>query len=343
MTTRGAALALCCMLAGVWPSGSVASAQDAGAAGATDRAVPERLRPRLLVSVTPNKGLAVGDPVHLKIEATIGSGAQISVPEQSLAPFESVGKRSRVEPVGAEQRFVFELDLIALDPGKLEIPGLTLRVVGDDGSLAEVKTEPQPVEVQSLIANEPNAQPKPPTQPVQVIEDDYTLAWVGAGLLAAGAIALATLAIQRWLARRPKALPPPPPAKPAWEVALGKLAELDAQKAQLLAEDRGGEFVDGVSDALREYLGKRYAFDGLESTTDEILRTLERVRPHKLSLSGVSLLLEQCDLVKFARAQPDATQCDDLWNGAVGLIRSTTPLPDPSQQAPQPSAPGAKS
>ena len=80
-----------------------------------------------------------------------------------------------------------------------------------------------------------------------------------------------------------------------------------------------------VSDALREYLGRRYGFDGLESTTDEVLRTLERVRPHQLSLSGVSLLLDQCDLVKFARAVPEAEICDDLWNGAMGLIRATTP------------------
>jgi hypothetical protein len=203
--------------------------------------------------------------------------------------------------------------------------------------LADVKTEPRSVEVSSLIANEPNAQPKPPTKPVSVIQDDYTLAWVGGGILAVAAIAALTLMVQRWLVRRPKPEPPPAPAKPAWEIALGKLAELDAQKAQLLAEDRAEDFVDGVSDALREYLGKRYGFEGLESTTDEILRTLERVRPPKLSLSGVSLLLEQCDLAKFARQKPDQAQCDDLWNGAVGLIRSTTPLPEPL-----PTEPGGK-
>lgn len=295
--------------------------------------IPEALRPRVLVSVTPNKGLSVGDPITLKIEATVKKGVQISGPEQSLAPFESVARRSKVEAVGAEQKFVFELDLIALDTGELSIPGLTLRVVGEDGSLAEVKTDPQPVSVRSLIANEPNAEPKPPSKPVTVIQDDYTAAYIALGLLGIAAIAGLTILIQRWLARRPKSLPPPPPARPAWDIALTKLAELDARKAALLAEDRGEEFVDGVSDALREYLGRRYGFDGLESTTDEVLRTLERIRPHKLSLSGVSLLLEQCDLVKFARFKPDLAQCDDLWNGAVGLIRSTTPAPEPERAA----------
>jgi hypothetical protein len=311
---------------------------DAGAAvtSAQDPEVPEHLKPRTLISVTPNQGLSVGDPITLKIEATVKKGVQLSVPDQSLAPFEALARRSTVEDKGAEQRFVFELDLMALEPGELTIPALTLRAVADDGSLAEVKLDPQPVSVKSLIANEPNAEPKPPTKPVTVIQDDYTLAYVGLGILGIAAIAGLTLLIQRWLARRPKPVPPPPPARPAWEVALGKLAELDARKAALLAEDRGEEFIDGVSDALREYLGKRYGFEGLESTTDEVLRALERIRPHKLSLSGVSLLLEQCDLVKFARFKPDATQCDDLWNGAVGLIRATTPAPEPAN------APGAK-
>ncbi len=301
---------------------------DAGVADAPKKSASvEGLISRVLLSVTPNQGLAVGDPITFQITAVVPKGVQVSVPEQSLAPFEAVARRARVEPSGNEQRFIFELDLISLEAGKHTIPALKLRAVRDDGALAEAQTEPQPVEVESLLANEPNAEPKPPTGPVEVIQDDYTLAWILAGILGIAAIAGLTLLAQRWLARRPKAPLPPPPEKPAWEVALGKLAELDARKNQLLEEQRGGEFVDGVSDALREYLGKRYGFEGLESTTDELVRILERIRPNKLSLSGVSLLLEQCDLVKFARATPDLTQCDDLWNGAVGLIRATTPIP----------------
>ncbi len=84
-----------------------------------------------------------------------------------------------------------------------------------------------------------------------------------------------------------------------------------------------------MSEVLREYLGKGYGFDGLESTSDEILTRLETLRPHRLSLSGVQLLLAQCDLVKFARLPPDAAQCDDLFDGVQGLIRATTPPATP--------------
>jgi hypothetical protein len=310
------------------PAHQGAESTPAGKAAEKAAEIPARLRPKLLVAVSPNQNVAVGDPVTLQIEATLERGVQISVPEQSFAPFELHARRARTEEAEGKQRFVFELDLLALDPGTLTIPALTLRVVGDDGALAEVKTDPQQVEVKSLIANEPNAAPKEPSKPVVVMQDDYTLAWVGGGLLAIGAVALLTLLTQRWLAKRPKPLPPPPPAVPAWDLALQKLADLDAHKAALFAAERGEEFVDGVSDVLREYLGRRYGFEGLESTSDEVMGALERIRPHKLSLSGVSLLLEQCDLVKFARMKPDLAQCDDLWNGAVGLIRATTPPPE---------------
>jgi hypothetical protein len=290
--------------------------------------VPAHLKPTLLVSVSPNRNVAVGDPITVKIEATVERGVELSVPEQSFAPFELHARRSRVEEAGDKKRFVMEIDLLSFETGKLTIPGLTLRVVGEDGALAEVKTDPQQVEISSLIANEPNAAPKAPSKPVAVLQDDYTLAWVAGGVLAAGLVALLTLFLQRWLKQRPKAAPPPPPALPAWDWALQRLAELDGQKPGLLAEDRGGEFVDGVSDVVREYLGKRYGFEGLESTSDEVLAALERVRPYQLSLSSVSLLLEQCDLVKFARMKPDGAQCDELWNGAVGVIRATTPAPE---------------
>jgi predicted outer membrane lipoprotein len=339
------ALLLC---AGTLAHGPTSLAQDAPGKGAPQApaeaaepepteakgdAIPAKLKPAISVSVRPKEGIAVGDLITLQLEASVDPSVQISVPEQSFAPLELHARRSRVEKRDGKQHYVFELDLLALEPGSITLPALTLRAVDEDGALAEVKTEPIAIQVASLIANEPNAEPKDATGPVPVIQDDYTLAWVFGGLLAAALVVLLTLWTKRWLDRRPKPAPAPPAALPPWEVALRKLAELDARKTELLAQERGEEFVDGVSDALREYLGKRYGFEGLESTTDEVLRTLERIRPYKLSLSGVSLLLEQCDLVKFARAKPDLAQCDDLWNGAVGLIRATTPAPEPAAPA----------
>jgi hypothetical protein len=316
--------------------GPTPSAQGptATAPGPTPEALPPALAPELSLSLAP-PSVGIGEVVKVKLEATVPAGVDVNVPEQSLSPFELVDRRARTEPAGDKQRFVFELDLIALDPGTLQLPALLVRVVGPKGELGEVRTSPRPVTVKSPLANEPNAKARPATAPRMVIEDDYTLAWVLGALAAAALIAGITLLVQRWLSRRPKVSPPPPPPRPAWEVALEKLEQLKRRQEALLSAQRGEEFIEGVGNALREYLGRRYGFDGLECTSDEIQRNLERLRPHKLSLSGVSLLLEQCDLVKFARAEPDPGQCDDLWNGAVGLVRATTP-PAPEPAAAQP-------
>jgi hypothetical protein len=292
------------------------------------------LSPSLSVQVAPSAGLAIGDKFTLTIDAIAKPGIDVAVPEQSLAPFELLDRRASVQTQDGQQKFHFEIDLLALESGKQKVPSLDVRVVGPKGELLVLHTDARELEVASLLANEPNAQAREATAPVIVMQDDYTLAWLGGGVLAIALIAVATLLIQRWLARRPKQPPAPPPPRPAWEIALEKLEKLRRKQEELLAEQRGEELIDGVSDAVREYLGKRYGFDGLESTSDETLSHLERLRPQKLSLSGVQLLLAQCDLVKFARLPPDREACDDLFNGALGIVRATTPASEsPSAEA----------
>lgn len=307
------------------------SAEDAGAAPARVGAVAEATLPPALTPKVTSKlqksAIALGEVSTLAIVVDAPASAELSLPEQPMGGLELADRRMRSEPRGERVLTTYELDLLALEPGEVHIPPLTLRVVGPNGELGSVHTSEHALKVSSLIANEPNAQPKPVTKPVSVMRDDYTLAWIAGGLLAVALIAAATLLLARWLKRRPKPVLPPPPPRPPWELALERLQALAREKDHLFAEQRGEFFIDGISDALREYLGRRYGFDGLERTTGEVLTTLERLRPQKLSLSGVSLLLEQCDLVKFARVAPDAAQAADLLNGAFGIVRATTPTP----------------
>lgn len=310
-----------------------ASAQDGGVAAAPaasaakkSRALPVALQPQVAVSIEPSKGVVTGDVIKLKLKVKAKTGTEVAVPDQSFAPFELIDQNATTQSSPTEDVHHFELSLLALEPGTHTVPGVKLRIVAATGELGDMQTEPQTVSVSALLANEPNAEPKPVAKPVAVMEDDYRLAWAAGALVFTALIALATLLISRWIKRRPKPAEPPPPPRAPWDVAMEKLLLLEREKQSLIAENRAEEFIDRVGDALREYLGRRYGFDGLESTTDEVLNTLQRIRPHKLSLSGVSLLLEQCDLVKFARVPPDLELCDELWNGATGLVRATTPI-----------------
>ena len=133
---------------------------------------------------------------------------------------------------------------------------------------------------------------------------------------------LAAWLIGRYL-RRPRPEPPPPPPRPPWEVALEEL--FDVRHAGLVAEGRLAEHFDRVSDIVRKYLGARFGFDGLESTTREVLYVLRRVSPPLEPLDSIETFLRQADLVKFAKTVPSAEDCELALTRAERIISTTLP------------------
>jgi hypothetical protein len=127
--------------------------------------------------------------------------------------------------------------------------------------------------------------------------------------------------IRRWR-RRPKIVPAPPPRLP-WVVAMEELAAL--KRSSLLAEGRTDELFDRVSDCVRKYLGARYGFDGLETTSDEMRALLRRVRPPVPVLPEIGDFLADCDLVKFARVQPTEQDCVEALKRGETVVRRTVP------------------
>ena len=299
-------------------------------------------RPTLTVTVDPRDGVMTGDVVTLTIVADALSADDLSVPqEQELAPFEILDARARVEEGGERARHVFTIELLALEPGEHELPPVRIRILTGDGVIGEVATEPLLIRVGSVLGNEPNAEPRPPTAPVAVMEDDDTLYWIGGALGVVLVTILLTLIFARWWRRREKAAAPPPPPRPAHEIALEKLDALRRRRDPMLEAGEGVEFVDGVSDAVREYLGHRYGFDGLESTTDEVLSKLRQHRLVGITMPEVTGLLGDCDLVKFAKAEFTLEQSELLLSGAYHIVRSTTGVLAPPPSAPAPAAPVA--
>jgi hypothetical protein len=283
-------------------------------------------QPRLTLQVDPPRGAKVGELVHVVITAESPVGDDVTVADQSFAPFEVFKKQARVEPPTAgSQRFVFNLDLLAFEASDQPIPAIELRVVTKDNEVGRVRTQAVPFKVDSLLANEPNAQPKLETKPVTVLEDNYIVLYVLGGLLAAALVAGLTLLIARYLRRRKAAAVPPPPPRPPWEIVVEELAALRRRKQEMLDAGQGALFVDQLSHVMRAYLGGRYAFDGLETTTDEMLMYLQ-TRGASLGFTHeVGQFLGRSDLVKFAKVEPDADEVDLLFAKAQDLVHMSEP------------------
>lgn len=208
-------------------------------------------------------------------------------------------------------------------PGRHEmiLPPLPIAMSRASGEVVSVCTAPHVVLIEDPIANAPHPMPKGnplPRRQREVWTAAKNVAFAALIALAAGAVL--ALLVNRWL-RRPKKLPPPPPPRPPWDVALEALH--DIRHAGLTREGRFAEHFDRVSDVLRRYLGDRYGYDGLESTTREALGSLRQVSPGIEDLRGIETFMRDADLVKFAQLTPSEEECNDLLSRAEHIVTRT--------------------
>lgn len=244
------------------------------------------------------------------------------------SPEASPTKNTVVEGDRAITTLVIPFVALPKEPGRktMTLPPVPIAVARASGEIITACTQPHEIVIEDPTASIPNAKPQPNPPPRPQIEE-WTLAkqlTIGSLIGAFLAITIAWL-VRKWLSR-PKPLPPPPPPRPPWEVAIEELRAIRA--AQLPAQGLHAEHFDRVSDTIRKYLGGRYGFDGLESTTDEIAERLREV-PHLLEMGAILHFLGECDLVKFANVTPSDEECARILELGERIVYGTMPVSKP--------------
>lgn len=235
---------------------------------------------------------------------------------------------------------IVELSFVPLpkEPGpqSLTLPSVPIAIARASGELVTVCTAPHTLQVDDPTANIAQATPRPNPPPLRQLE-----VWTAAKNVALGALVALPLGIliaflvSRWL-RRQRPAPPPAPPRPAWELALEALARLRGKR--LIEQGLTTEHFAEVSLAVRDYLGQRYGFDGLESTTRELLEQLGKpsaARPEPAVMADIEALLRRADLVKFANLAPEAAECELALERGEQIVRRTM-VEAPSPTAPPP-------
>ena len=319
---------------------AVADTPDAGSADKGDAgtgavelerpSLPADRMPVMSLDVEP-KEASVGQAVHWKLKVRRRTGDRVHLSGgASFGTLEVKSKDVSTEEVGDDWvEETLDLTLIGFEPGEVEIPAQKVTVVDGEGRIAEVETDNAAVSIKSLIANEPEPKLKEDVGTgVSVIERSYTPLWILGGIALAGVIVLGTLLVRRLLAMRERGpLAPPPPPRPAEEIALEKLEEL--KRSNLLNEGLIKEFHVRLSEALREYLGNRYGFDSLELSTEELVGALKRAKIEPTTFDETVLLVEDTDLVKFAKVIPTLDESRDWLDRTFDLVKMTTPVAAP--------------
>lgn len=203
------------------------------------------------------------------------------------------------------------------------LPTFGIKIARASGEVFTLCTATHAITVLDPTANTAHAMPRPNPPPLREREEWTALkdALKVIGIAVVAAVATALL-LRSWK-KRPKPVPPPPPPIPPWEVASKALAEL--RSGPLVAQHKFAEFADEATDILRRYIGARYGFDGLESTSDEIELLLRERAVGEVVRKRTREALAKADLVKFARATIGKDECESLASAIYQLIKDTTP------------------
>lgn len=270
----------------------------------------------------------VGDALSLTVTAVSSRMTPVNLPAQlDLAPFSILEKTEAEKDLGDGRiSRTFTLKVAAYEPGELTIPAVEVTYLGAGGAPRTVRTAPVAVKIRSVIANEPEPQLKENAAPVVVMEENRVPLYVTAGLGAAALGAFVALIIRRRMRNRVN-VRPEPPARPAHELALLRLDRLGAGGFEEGADLR--PFYFELSETIRAYLGGRYGFDGLESTTEELLFELGRHLKREVLLVEVNGWLSSTDLVKFAKISPTVMEARGALEAAFRLVESTRPRSAP--------------
>jgi hypothetical protein len=309
------------------PRAAGAACEEQIPQGATRPTLAEKLAPRakagqlieLEIVVRHGAGeratLPSDLPKLITGEVRIGEGfAKAELPVTALDPQDP-----------ARATTVLKVPLVVLStslPRKtFEVPPLRVVVMRRGGGELSVCTARHEVDVDQPTANSPDPWPRPnPSSYPQKTRDERAQA-IAVAVVASVTAALALAGLALWWSRRPKEAPPPPPPEPSWRVALEAIgrARRDLQAGSIGIK----AYYDRISDAVRVHLGETYGFDGLESTTDEILGRLKRVPSPSFPRDDVRRLLGDCDLVKFAGYAPPIEEADPTAALAESVVRAT--------------------
>lgn len=306
-------------------AGLLAIGWVASAAGAT--------YPKVSAEIAPTRAL-VGDQVVMKLSITAPDLTKMTIKESFSQDRETtwalVDKRVApdVQLNATERRRDVTYLIAPLRPGKLDPPLLEINYQPAQGAPRTVVADAASVTVESVLpVDTKEAGLKDVKPPVKLPFPRYVivLASVVGGLLLAWLI----YALVRKYRGRLRDVISPPKRLDEWA-----LAEISAlENGKLIEQKKVNELYTRLTDVMRTYVGKLYNIRAHDMTSYELLLTLEEAMHSPQTHDVMEHLLDEADLVKFARHVPEAHECRRSLERARQIVHETRHLLEPKPDA----------
>ncbi len=271
---------------------------------------------QLKVWVDPTT-ITIGDVVQFTLEVTRPQAVKIALPSVGSKLSDWVVRKSEPLPVkevsAGKVTEGLQLQLAIYKTGDVEIPPLSVEVVGPGGDRKTLASQPIKMKVQSVLDGEQLKQIKVQAE----IPADYKpLLLLLAALAALGVI---VYQVTRFFGKRKEAqLASLRIVRSPAEIAREAIQNLLARK--LTEKGYVKEFYLELSEILKRYLGSKLGILSLERTTDEFIHDLKQAAVCWEEYDRIKTFLMDCDLVKFAKYRPSAEEIQRIVERSFEVI-----------------------
>jgi hypothetical protein len=282
----------------------------------------------------PEEGWTVGDPISLRLRATYPADFQVVLPELSeqWEPFE-VREQNLLDPIAQDNGTIVavrEATVVLWSPGEHETPPFAVHYRDAGGELREVLVPPVSITVASVLpevdGDQGNTIEKHDLKPQASLPRPPVWPWLLLGVFVAALLYYAAERLLPRLRRRKdsklEVVEPTddrPPEIIAYE-ELDRITTLD-----LPARGEFKHHYTLVTDCVRTYIEGIYQIPAMDRTTGELMSSLRSVRVTGEPISLLRPLLEESDLVKFAKLHPAIEQARGAIIQARHLVDVTKP------------------
>ncbi|MCX7719368.1 MAG: hypothetical protein N2111_13340 [Candidatus Sumerlaeaceae bacterium] len=274
----------------------------------------------------------IGEPIVLTIHVPADRMSTVSVlhefvkEEDKDTTWALIEEREPKTALSNDGRPVWQRDYVvaAFRTGRLQPPPLQVEIDGHRRTI-----EVSPVTIHSVLsADETSTEPRDIKPPMALPVPPWLFVAAGAVgmLLFVAAIGALWLLLRRRMSARTSAAVPPD------DWALGELNRLEQDR--LIEKKRINEFYTRLSAILRTYLGRVLEMPVLDMTTSELLCLLPETPLSDEARRLTGEILDESDLVKFAKWIPEAGTCLKTLERTRRLIAITRPLLVPPSHPP---------
>ena len=283
------------------------------------------------VAVIDTNQYLIGDwiNVHLYVEHEPGMDLTFPLISDSILKLEviEVSEAVKKESNGIVKEML-DVTLTVFDSGYYVIPPFNFILTSNGQIVDSMQTEPLLVTVQTIEIDT--------TKGLMAIKGPLDIPYAWSDFSDYVYVILAIIAALFFIAyyfifmhKKEQPVARVRPKLPPHEIALRKLNELAGKKLWQKGEIKA--YYTEITEIIREYIEYRFDSPALESTTDEIVQSLQ-YRLVDSILQLLRILLQIADLVKFAKADPMPDENERVMRDALSFVNETKMVIQPTEE-----------